>query len=144
VHEYYCAQQCHRSESQSVRMTTNKFKSFGKRLSMAVDVERTTQYTDRQQCVNDWLPCKYGIWTVSFITVMHNQQIGSCWREAGQQHDHCPIVRMSVNGASWIFSFQSWVIYVPIGCRHQLMRYWKLSGAKATATCSLPHSAYEH
>jgi len=51
---------------------------------------------------------------------------------------------MSVNGASTIFSFASWVIQVLIGCRHPLMRYWHPSGAKTAARCSLPHPENEH
>jgi len=36
-----------------------------------------------------------------------------------------------------MFSFVSWVCYVPIGCRHPFMRYWQPLLAKTTATCSL-------
>jgi len=43
-----------------------------------------------------------------------------------------------------IFSFASWVIYIPIGCRHPFIRYWQPLLAKTTATCSLPHSENEH
>jgi len=53
------------------------------------------------------------------------------------------ILRMSFN-AAWInFSFASWVIYLPIGCRHPFIRYWQPSLAKIAATCSLPHSDNE-
>jgi len=57
-----------------------------------------------------------------------------------QQDSVRPIVKMSVNGVATIFSYSSWVVYVPIGCRDPFMRYWQLSGANRTATRSLPHS----
>jgi len=50
---------------------------------------------------------------------------------------------MSVNGASTIFSFALWVIYVPIGCRHPLIKYWQALLAKTMVTCSLPHPQIE-
>ena len=50
---------------------------------------------------------------------------------------------MSVNGASTIFNLTSWVIHVPIGCGDSSIRYWQPLLAKATATCSLPHSGNE-
>ena len=46
---------------------------------------------------------------------------------------------MSVNRASKITSFVSWVIYVPIGSRRQFPRYWQPLLGKTRATCSLPH-----
>jgi len=59
--------------------------------------------------------------------------------EERQRHAPCRILRMRVNGASMIFSFASWVIYVPIGCRHPFVRYWQPLLPKTTVTCSLPH-----
>jgi len=50
---------------------------------------------------------------------------------------------MSVNGASTIFSFASWLIYVPIGCIHPFIKYWQPLLAKTTAQCSLPHPENE-
>jgi hypothetical protein len=50
---------------------------------------------------------------------------------------------MSINGASAIFSFTSWLIYVPNGSSHPLIRYWKHLLAKTTATYSLPHPENE-
>jgi len=50
---------------------------------------------------------------------------------------------MSVNRASTIFSFASWVSYVPIGCSHPFMIYWQPLLAKTTATCSLRHPENE-
>jgi len=51
---------------------------------------------------------------------------------------------MSVKGASMIFSFASWLIYVPIGCIHPFIKYWQPLLAKTTAQCSLPHPENEH
>jgi len=50
---------------------------------------------------------------------------------------------MSVNGASTIFSVPSWVMYVPIGCRHPFIKYWQPLLAETTKTCSLPHPENE-
>jgi len=61
-----------------------------------------------------------------------------------QQHDHRPILRMSFNEAPMILSFTSWVIYVLIGCRHPVIRYWLPLLAKTTTTGSLPHPENEH
>jgi len=69
---------------------------------------------------------------------MHNQCIGSFYRQKRQQHAHHPILRMSINGASTILSFASWVMYDLIGCRHPFIRYWQPLQAKTTAICSLP------
>jgi len=55
----------------------------------------------------------------------------------------CHIMKMSVNGASMIFSFISWVIYVLVGCRNPFIRYCQPLLAKTTATCSLPHPENE-
>jgi len=46
---------------------------------------------------------------------------------------------MSVNGASMIFSFASYVSYIPIGCRHPFMGCWQPLQAKTTARCYLRH-----
>ena len=51
---------------------------------------------------------------------------------------------MSVNKASTIFTFASLALYVPIGCRHSLMRYWQPLLAQTKATCSLQHPDIEH
>jgi len=50
---------------------------------------------------------------------------------------------MSVNGAWTIFSFASWVSYVPTGCSHPFMRYWQPLLATTTAKCSLQHPENE-
>jgi len=55
---------------------------------------------------------------------MHNQCIGRYYWQKRQQHGHHPILRMSGNGASIIFSFASWIIYVPIGYRHPFIAHW--------------------
>jgi len=74
---------------------------------------------------------------------IHNGRIGSFYWQKRQQHGHCPILRMCVNGVSTIFSFASRASYIPIGCRHPFMRYWQPLMAKTTATCSLRHPENE-
>jgi len=60
------------------------------------------------------------------------------------QRDPCScILRMSFNIATTMFSFASWVIYVPIGCRILFINYWQPLLAKSTATYSLPHAENE-
>ena len=43
---------------------------------------------------------------------MHNQCLGSLYRQRRKQHSHCRILKMSINRASTIFSFASWVTLV--------------------------------
>jgi hypothetical protein len=43
-----------------------------------------------------------------------------------------------------MFSFASWVNYVPIGCRHPYTGSWQPLMAKRTATCSLGYPDNEH
>jgi hypothetical protein len=74
---------------------------------------------------------------------MHNGRIGSVYWQKGQQHSHHPILSISVNGVSTIFSCASWVSYVCTGCRHPFMRYWQPLLAKTTVTCSLPYPENE-
>jgi len=50
---------------------------------------------------------------------------------------------MTVNVASTIFSFASWLIYVQIGCRHPFFRHWQPLLRKTTATCFLLHPEKE-
>jgi hypothetical protein len=50
---------------------------------------------------------------------------------------------MSINGASTMFCFTSWVIYVQIGCTHPFIRYSQLLLAKTKATFSLLHPENE-
>ena len=69
--------------------------------------------------------------------------IDSVYWEILKRHASCHIMTVSVNGVSIIFVFTSWVIYVPIGCRHPFIRYCQPSLRKTTATCSLPHPENE-
>jgi hypothetical protein len=75
---------------------------------------------------------------------MHNGHIGSFYWQKREQHSHHPILSMSINGASTIFSFASWVSYVLTGCSHPFMRYWQPLLAKTTAKCFLQHPENEH
>jgi len=77
------------------------------------------------------------------VVEIHLSDNGSLYWEKLQWHAPGPILRMSVNGVSMIFSFTSWVIYVPIGCRHPFMRYWLPLVAKARGRGSLPHPENE-
>jgi hypothetical protein len=74
---------------------------------------------------------------------MHNQHIASIYWQKGQQPGHHLILRMNVNGVSTIFTIATWVIYIPIGCKHQFMKYWQPLLAKTTVTCPLLHAANE-
>jgi hypothetical protein len=73
----------------------------------------------------------------------HLWDIGTLYWQKQQRHAPCGILKMTVNGASTIFSFASCVSYVPIGVRHPFMRYWQRILAKTTATCSLRHRENE-
>jgi len=42
-----------------------------------------------------------------------------------------------------IFSFTSWLIYVPIGWIHPFIKYWQPLLAQTTAQCCLPHPENE-
>ena len=62
---------------------------------------------------------------IDLFIVMYNRYIVTCYRKQRKPHSHCPILRMSMNGVSKIFSFTSRVIDVLIGCRHPFMKYWQ-------------------
>jgi len=70
--------------------------------------------------------------------------IGCLYWDKPWRHACCHILSVSINTGSMIISFGSWVIHVPIGCRHPLIKYWQPLLAKTTATCSLLHPEYEH
>jgi len=73
------------------------------------------------------------------VTDIHLSNIGSLYWQQQPRHAPCGILKMSVNGVSTIFSFASWVSYVPIGCRHPFIKYWQHLLAKTTATRSRRH-----
>jgi len=75
------------------------------------------------------------------VTDIHLSDIDSLKWEQLQRHAHCRILGMSVKGASTIFSFTSWVIYVLIGCQDSIIRYWQPLLGKSSVTGSLPHPA---
>jgi len=66
------------------------------------------------------------VWRLNnnLVAAMHIQYLGSLNRRMRQRHAPGRILGMSVNRASTIFSFASWVIYVPIGCRYPVASYW--------------------
>jgi len=77
------------------------------------------------------------------VVDLYLSDIGCLYREKLQHHARCRILGMSMHGVSTIFSFKSWVIYFPIGCRHPFIKYWQPLLAQTTATCSLPHPENE-
>jgi len=117
VQEYYCAWLCHSTVSQSVGKTMNKIKSLWKQLSMAPYVQWTIHQNRHQWSVNgvsteqQWfLP--FLVWQLNsdFVAVAHDWPIYSTSRQMRQQYGNCPILRISVNGASWMFSYVCWVM----------------------------------
>jgi hypothetical protein len=78
--------------------------------------------------IYQWLGCGYAQQTYSQLFLAKRQQ-----------QSQCPILSMSVNRASIIVSFPSWLSYIPIGFRHPFMRYWQPCLAETTATCFLWH-----
>jgi len=77
------------------------------------------------------------------VANIHLSNIGSLYWQKQQRHALCGILKMSVNGASTIFSFASWVSHVPIGCRHPFIKYWQPLLAKTTETHTLRHPENE-
>ena len=75
---------------------------------------------------------------------IHFCDIGSLYWESLQRHAPCRIVRMSVNRLWKIFRIASWLIHVPIDCRHPFIKYWQPLQAKTTAKWSLLHPEKEH
>jgi len=72
------------------------------------------------------------------VVDLHSSDIGCYYWEKLQRNVRCRLLGISVHRASTIFSFESWVIYFPIGCRPPFIKYWQPLLAKTTATCSLP------
>jgi len=90
---------------------------------------------ERQQLLTSHL----GKFMFRFVDDIYFSNIGSLDWEKLQQRVPCDTLIMSVNRVSMIFSFPSWLIYVPIGCRHPFINYWLPLLAKTIAKCSLPH-----
>jgi len=77
------------------------------------------------------------------VVDIHSTDIGCLYWEKLQRHARCRILTMSVNGASTMYSLESWVIYFPNGCRHPFIKYWQPLLAKTTPTWSLPQPENE-
>jgi len=75
----------------------------------------------------------------SLVADIHFSDVDSLYWEQRQRHAPYRILRVSVNRVSTIFSFPFWLIYVPIGCRHPFIKYWKPLLAKTPVKWSLPH-----
>jgi len=95
--------------------------------------------TQRQGC----LASHVGQYMFRLVANIHLSNVGCLYWETLQWHARCHILRMSVKGASTIFCFASWVIYVLIGWRHPFIKCWQPLLPKTTATDSLPHSENE-
>jgi len=79
-----------------------------------------------------------------FVADIHLSDIGSLYWEKLQRRTACCIMRMSINGASTIFNFTSYVLYVPIGCTHPFIKNCQPLLANTTAIWSLSHTENEH
>jgi hypothetical protein len=77
------------------------------------------------------------------VADIYFSDIGSIYWEHQQRHAPYRILRISINSASMNFTFRSWLIYVPIRCRLQFIKYWQPLLAKTAAKCSLPHPENE-
>jgi hypothetical protein len=77
------------------------------------------------------------------VAEAHLSDIGSLHWEELQRHAPYHILRISIIRASMIFSFASWLIDIPIGCRHPFIKYWQTLLAKTSVTCSLLHPENE-
>ena len=92
---------------------------------------------ERQRCLDSYLG-----WLIFRLVVdIQLPDIGSPWRLKQQLHVPWHIMRMSISGVSMIFSFASWVIYLPICCWPPLISNWQPLQKWTTATCSLLHPA---
>jgi len=76
-------------------------------------------------------------------TLHHNRAISCLSRQNHLQQHRNYGLKMSVNGASTIFSFASSVSYVLMSSRHPFMGYRQPLPAKITARCSLQHPENE-
>jgi len=78
------------------------------------------------------------------VVDIHLTDIACLYCKKLQRHALCRILKMSIHRESTIVTFESWVIYFPIGCSHPFIQYWQPLLAQTTATCSLLHPENEH
>jgi len=98
---------------------------------------------ERQRCFNNFYLHILGKFMIRLVADIHLPDIGSLYWEKLQRHASGLSLRISVDGASTIVGFASWVIYVPIGWWHPFIRYWHPLVGTTTATCSLLHHENE-
>jgi len=58
------------------------------------------------------------------VVVSHQAIFGCLYRHNTLQYPPCPIMKMSVNGASTIFGHAFWAITPPIGCSQSYSNFW--------------------
>jgi len=69
---------------------------------------------------------------------IHNWGIGHHYSQRSQQHTHCPIQKICVNGASTICGLVGLVINLRLHCCDAWCKFCVSVGAKVLATTSLP------
>jgi hypothetical protein len=68
------------------------------------------------------------------LAVIHNQRIGSLYRQKRKQHGNSPILKISVNRASTIFSLAGKLIEKYFARNNPQTTYWQPLLAKEEAT----------
>jgi len=71
-----------------------------------------------QWSVNDFWSCILWQSEWQLDADIHKWGIGCIDKQKREWHTPCPILKMSVSGASMIIGLASWLIWVVIGCRH--------------------------
>jgi len=78
-----------------------------------------------------FLPLRLVSFTFRLIADIHLSDIGRLYWEKLLRNAPCRILIMSVKGVQLMFIFTCWLISVPIGCRHPVIKYWRpLHGKK--------------
>lgn len=127
------------------------FKSQWKQLSMAADMEWTIEPNECQRSVNDLWFCKYYNYTVHWLMLCITNELAAIIGKRDNNTVTTPFRDwvstehlQSINEVSMMFSFPSWVIYIPIDCSYPFIRYWQSLKGKSTMTCSLRHTDNEY
>ena len=76
------------------------------------------------------------LWIVAHCYKRH---IGSLYRQKGMRYGHCPLLTMSVNRASTIFGYASWVIWMAMSGNNSYTMYWLSFQSKQCRISLLPH-----
>jgi len=78
------------------------------------------------------------------IAAIHKCGIGRLFREKREPQAPCPILNMSVNGASTIFGLVSQAIQMRFGRYYAYSKYWPPLSGKQIEPRSLPHHENWH